>query len=337
MVKIQWSFNKCSRNIKNEFRDYWKQKQNRIERLLSSRPSSARKIRITVYNHSNRVKQYEARAVMEVPGRSLAVQCSGMMANTVVDKLADSIAAAIRKYKDLFRHSYRQQRKERNIADLADALPMLIEDEKNERKKSFFELLRPLLKFLVEQARRELKILEFEGVLRPDYISPEELVDEVVIRAWECFSLKPDEKSMEHWLTGLLYDVLQNVEREPSQFVSLDESIRNHDIDSIAEPDWKAGTMDYDENLTLAELVPDDEQSEAWGDLSDESQRVHIYTVLQNLPTVSRQAYLLYSVEEYTVEEIAQIQNRSPKDVRLDINQGREAMHSYLLDSGMID
>ena len=84
MIKIQWSFNNCSENTKNEIRAYWEQKQNRIERLLSNKPSSARKIRITVYYHSNRVKHYEVRAVMEVPGRSLSVQCSETMANTAV-------------------------------------------------------------------------------------------------------------------------------------------------------------------------------------------------------------------------------------------------------------
>lgn len=143
MIMIQWSFNNCSENIKNEIRTHWEQKQNRIKRLLINIPSSARKIRITVYYHSDRVNQYEARAVMEGPGRSLAFQCFEMMANSVVDKQADSIAAGIRKYKFRSRRTFRQQRKERNIAELADALPMLIEDEKSERKKSFFELLRP--------------------------------------------------------------------------------------------------------------------------------------------------------------------------------------------------
>ena len=335
-MNVQWSFKNCSGLKKSQIRSYWDQKQVRIERLLRETPGP-RNIRISIYFYEDRVNQYEARAVLEVPGRSLAVQASEMMVNAVLDDLTDSLARSIRKYKNLVRHTYRQQRKERNSSDLDMALGILSADQKSNRKDSFFKLLRPLLAFLEEQAKRELKVLELEGSVRPGYITPEELVDEVVILAWENFSTRVPEKSLEHWLISLLHDLLQTIEWESSQFVSLDEGFDIQEIDRSAEPDWMEDVLGYHDKMTLAELVPNDEVTEAWGELSNEGQQLHIYTVLQGLPAFRRQAYLLHSVEEYTAEEIAHIQNRSVTDIESDIGFGRDTMHDHLVESGMIN
>lgn len=335
-MNVQWSFKNCSGSKKSQIRSYWEQKQVRIDRLLSESPGP-RNIRISIYFYEDRVNQYEARAVLEVPGRSLAVQVSEMMVNAVLDNLADSIARSVRKYKDLVRHTYRQQRKERNAADLDMALDILRADKKSNRKDSFFNLLRPLLAFLEEQAKRELKISELEGSVRPGYITPEELVDEVVMLAWENFSTRIPEQTLEHWLISLMNDLLQTIEWESSQFVSLDEGFDLQEIDRSTEPDWMEDVLGYHDKMTLAELVPDNEATEAWEDLSDEGQQLHIYNVLQGLPAFRRQAYLLHSVEEYTAEEIAHIQNRSVADIESDIGHGREAMHGHLVEAGMIN
>jgi len=277
------------------------------------------------------------RAVMEIPGRSLAVQCSDEILNAAVDKLADALAAALRKYNDLAaRHTFRQQRKERNFADLSNGMPMLLEDEKINRKESFFTLLRPRISFLENQARKELKVLELEGIISEHHLAPEELVDEVVVIAWEKFKQRPVDLSLEHWLIRLLYERLQAIEWEASLFVSLDDSFHLKEIDRKSEPDWMEEAMDYDEKLTLAELIPDDKPTEEWGFLTDTDQAVHIYSVLQNLPSYARQAYLLHSIEEYNIYDIAEIQGRSEKDVEDDIEVGKESMQSHMGDAGMI-
>ena len=149
--------------------------------------------------------------------------------------------------------------------------------------------------------------------------------------------MRDSEQSFEHWLTSLLYDLLQTIDWETSQFVSLDDEFDLQEIDRSAEPDWMEDVLGYHDKITLAELVPDDKATEAWLKLSDEGQQLHIYTVLQNLPAYKRQAYLLHSVEEYTAEEIAHIQNRSVHDIENDIGRGKESMHDHLAESGMVN
>ncbi len=336
-MNIQWFFSNCSKKIKSEIRTYWQHKLSEIERLASVIPTSAKKIRLSVYYHPKRVEQYEARAVLEIPGRSLAVQSSAVTLTATLDTLADGLAAAVQKYKNLVHHTFRQQRKQRNVADLASSLPMLIEDEKSNRKESFFALLRPIVTFLEEQAKRELTILEMEGVVKPDFIASEELVDEVVVKAWEQFSEKPEDKTLEHWLTSLLYELLQTIEWESSQFISLDEIFDMQEIDHSAEADWMAEVIDSEDKLTIAELLPDEQASAIWEEMGSNEQKGYLYSGLQQLSALSRQAYMLSSVEEYSPDEIANIQNRSAKDVKFDIIKGREALQDHLHGAGMIN
>jgi DNA-directed RNA polymerase specialized sigma24 family protein/ribosome-associated translation inhibitor RaiA len=336
-MKIQWVFNNCPEKLKTDARYYWEKKQNRIDRLTAKIPKEEKSLRLVFYFHKNKANQYEVRAILEIPGRSLTVQASDMMFSTALDELANLLAEAFRKYMELMRHTYRQQRKNRHASDLGTAFPLLLADEKGRRKESFFSLLRPRVIFLEEQAQRELKILELEDAIRPDYISAQELVDEVVVLAYERFSSRPADKNLEHWLNNILYELLRKVQLEANRYVSLDEAFLKQELDQSSETDWIARLFDNKEKMTLAELIPDQEATNQWEKLEEESRQSHINEVLQSLSGYCRQAYLMHLIEGFTVDEISEIQDRSVDEVTMDINRAKEAMRTYMHNTGMID
>ena len=188
----RWTFHDCSEKIKNNARSYWEKKQQRLERIALLIPKEEKSLRMVLYFHEKRVKQYELRAIMEVPGRSLTVQASDMELSAALDILIDLLVAAVRKYKEMIKQTYRLQHRRRNTADLESALPLLFEDERKKRKEAFYTILRPRLVFLEEQAERELRISELEGYILQGSFSPQELVNEVTIKAYEKLSSKPD-------------------------------------------------------------------------------------------------------------------------------------------------
>lgn len=159
----------------------------------------------------------------------------------------------------------------------------LKKDDKRNKSDSFFIMLGSHITFLEEKAKRKLKILELEGVIRPDYISPEELVDEVVILAWENFSIRPADKSIEHWLICLLNDHLPTIIRQSSPFVSLDEEFKIHNINSITEQYWMPEVMEGYDRLTLADLIHANKKTEAWWKISADGKSLQINTVLKYL------------------------------------------------------
>lgn len=334
-MQVQWSFEGCENNIKNNCRSYWGKKQQRVERILSSVPDGSKKLRLTLYCHDGQVDKFEVRGIMNLPGRTLAVQSTDLELNAVLDELADKLASAAQKYKDQSFHFLRHRRKQQTSDDLFAAQPLLSWDIKSDRKDSFFATLRPLLSFLERRARNEIKVFELEGVLSPGQIEPAELVDEVVLLAWEKFGEKPDNLSLEFWLVRLLQEVLNRVEWE-YQFVSLDQKLSLADQDITSEPDWFEAVLGYKEEFSLAELVPDYDETEEWEDLDEVGRNLHFYDVIQKFPSYQRQAYLLHAVNEYSLKEVAEIQGRSLKEVESDISKSTKAMKDYMLGAGMV-
>ncbi|MFT5698586.1 MAG: DNA-directed RNA polymerase specialized sigma24 family protein [Desulforhopalus sp.] len=336
-MMTQWAFHDCSENIKVAARSYWEKKQSRLERLAAVIPKGERLLRIVVCFHERRVDQYEVRAIMEVPRRSVAVQASDMSFSAALDTLIDLLVASVRKYKKMSRHMYRLQTKERIRADLDAALPLLVEDEKKNRKESFYAVLRPRLVFLEEQAKRELKILELEGSILSGMYSAHDLVNEMTVQAYEQFSSKPKEKKLEHWLHGILCQILGKIKLEASHRISLDEELHFDQLDFSSDSDWVAALMGYEEIMTFAELLPDRVPSMVWEKMDEASRQSYINEVLQTLSSQCRQAFLMNSIEDYSVSEISEIQNRPKSEVRSEIEHGREILNNQMNKAGLLN
>lgn len=334
-MHVQWSFEGCDKSIKNRCRNYWEKKQARLERILSGVPAGSKKLRLTLYCHNDQVDAFEARAILNMPGKTLAVQSSDLQLNAVLDDLADKLVSAGQKHKAQSAHFVRQRRREQTSADLLAVQPLLLRDRKSDRKESFFETLRPLLPFLERRARTEIKVFELEGVLSPGQVEPSEIVDEVVLLAWEKIAEKPDNLSLEFWLLRLLQEILAKVEWE-NQFVSLDQTFPLAELDVAAEPDWFENVLGYSEEFSLAELLPDCDETEEWEELDEVGRNLHFYTVIQKFPSYQRQAYMLHSVHDYSIQDIAEIQDRSVKEVEGDIRKSAKALQRYMLDARMV-
>jgi DNA-directed RNA polymerase specialized sigma24 family protein len=182
---------------------------------------------------------------------------------------------------------------------------------------------------LERQARNEIKIHELEGALSPGQVEPVDIVNEVVVLAWENFDKNKKELPLELWLIHLLHEILDKAALN-GQFVSLDQRFPLAEIDSTNEPDWFEEVLGYQEDLSLAELLPEYDQTDAWEQLDDLDRTLHFYNVLQKLPLFQRQAYLLNVLNEYSPTDVAGIQGRDVKKVEDDIQKGAEAVRDYM-------
>lgn len=334
-MQVQWTFGGCSSNTKRTCRSYWKKKQGRLERVLSGIPQGSKILRLTVYCHQEKVNRIEARGVLVVPGRSLAAQLSGIELASVLDGLADKLVLATKKYKERSVQFSRQKRRQQITDDLLAAQDLIVWDETAARKESFFAILRPLLSFMERHARSELKIFELEGVVPPGQVDPADIVSETVLLAWERFSERPKDLPLEFWLLRLMHEILRQVEWD-SQLISLDQKFHLVDIDHVTAPDWFEEVLGYEEEYSLAELIPDAGETEKWEGMDELGRNFHILTVLQKFPSYQRQAYLLHKVNDYSLEEVSLIQGRKMDDIKKDINKSRETLQGYMHEAGMI-
>ena len=335
-MKIQWYFNSCSKKIKIKARSYWQQKHRRIEKLASSIAPAGLSLRLSVYCYPNRVDQYETRAALRVPGRSLVAQVSNGELHAAFDLLADALVIALKSHSKSVKDISRQQRKKETFSNLYDSLPMLITDEKEDRKDSFIALLRPLANFLEKQAERELTFLEMDGLISPGFITVKELVDDTIGLAWKNFASKPGDKSLEHWLTGLLYEQLQVVEWEYNRVISPEREEHLLRLNESTVSNVMADIDVHDSSLLLSEILPDNQTTDSWELLSDDEQKYCLYDVMGELYTLMRQSYLLNVIEGYDADEIAQIQGRPYADVQEDIVRAKKGVQRALHEKSFL-
>ena len=160
-------FNEVDDVVKARLESYWTKKLPRLQQLLIPYPTGLQEIRLTVSHHrqDSRRSWYEVRAVIHLPTGTLAVEANDEDPQVVLDRVADTFVAEIRRHKERVRRDYIFKRKSRNRADLSAAGPQLQRHVEGGRREDFFRLLRPHLRFLRDYARRELRILELEGTL----------------------------------------------------------------------------------------------------------------------------------------------------------------------------
>ncbi|HID24131.1 MAG TPA: sigma-70 family RNA polymerase sigma factor [Planctomycetaceae bacterium] len=334
------------RSLRSKVELYWQEKAHRIERFLKGYPSDVYELRLTIHaSHKGEHNWwYEARGVVRLPTGTLVAHREGEDPIALIDQIVDNLVRQIKRHRELVRKDYLYKRKSRAKRDLVAAEPLLAQDKSRGRQRDFFRLLRPLLNFLADHARRELRILEIEGVIHPREVSVADLLDEVLNRAWRQYPKRPDRLPLYVWLTQLLHDVIEDwVRQEPRPHVSLQtrvlEGVQDlpvHEI-QVGEDEWWAALLGYSETLTLEDLVPGCDPTLRWDELEPSEQREQILQLVRRLPRPQRQALLLSAVEDLDLAEIAMLQGRPEEEVRQDIDHARRQLRQWLEERQQIE
>jgi DNA-directed RNA polymerase specialized sigma24 family protein/ribosome-associated translation inhibitor RaiA len=293
---------------------------------------------ITAHRPSNRSAWFEARTVVHLPTGKLAAHAEEPVAEAAVDRVADEIVAKVRRHKELVRRDFIFKRKRAERANLKAAALALERHAKSGQQEEFFKVLRPLLRFLGDHARRELRSMELGGLLHRGEVTVADVMDEVLTLAGQRFNTRPKHMALDTWLIDLLHDALEKfVKQEPRPHVSLQEKAEKvlpPRKRSDEDEEWWAELLGQEEELTLADLIPDPELTDVWDQLTKEERCTRLVTLFNELPTARRQAFLLNALEDFSPAEIAAIQSRPESEVTADIEAARETLRDRMMVDG---
>lgn len=333
-------FNGLEADAKADLEKYWARKLPRLHKLLASHPPDLRDIWLSVRRHQQGPQRswYEVRAVIHLPTGTLAATAEDKAPEAAIDQAADKLAASIRRHNELARKDFVFKRKRRRRADLNAFGPLLQEDAAGGRREDFFRLLRPQLRFLRDHARRELKVLELEESLHRREVTVDDLLDQVLLLAWQRFADRPRNMPLDLWLTQLLHEALEQWARqEPRPHASMDERPEQALPDAGRlgdekhEKEWWDELPPFAETVTLEDLIPDRDGSAPWDELEAEEQRDRLLSLLRELPAAQRQAFLLHALDGYDTAEIAMLQDRPESQVKADVEAARRTLRDRLL------
>jgi RNA polymerase sigma factor (sigma-70 family) len=338
-MSMHWVFNEVDDAVKARLEAYWAKELPRLQKLLVHYPTDLQEMRLTVSHHQPDAlrSRYEVRGVIQLPTGTLVAEAEDDNPQVALDRVADKLVTEIRKHREQVRHDYVFNRKTRNRADLSAAGPLLQRDKEHGRREDFFRLLRPQLRFLRDYARREIRSLEQDGLLHRGEVTVDDLLDEVVARAWERLSDRPRHVSLDLWLTNLLEEILEEwIKQEPRKHASLEEKAGETGQDQVDEQEWWTELLGAEETVTVGDLIPDVEETDAWDQLGAEEQRDGLLSLMRELPPAQRQAFVLYALEDYNSAEIAMLQDRPESQVKADIEAARKTLRECLLAGGYV-
>ncbi len=185
----------------------------------------------------------------------------------------------------------------------------------------------PALKAFIE---RELEFRVSSGQIREDQITVVEVVDEAILRALLQEDASWQFLSPESWFRRQAIAAIDRLIKDSADMANV----------SLEAPARVPNVTGSDENL-LQYYQPDDRpQEEAVirdagvrtpeEIYSSEEMMAQLNHVLQEVKAQDREAFILYTLEGFTVDEIARLSERPPEQVRKSIQHARERVQQRL-------
>jgi DNA-directed RNA polymerase specialized sigma24 family protein/ribosome-associated translation inhibitor RaiA len=267
---------------------------------------------------------------LRLPSGQMAVQESAPTAAAAVKSAFEDLLQQLTKHKDLLRSSHKWQRRGNGASDrntpqvpfeetlAAVHLPTVSAED----VRSYVNVNLSRLERFVE---REIYFREAQDLISPDSISKDEVIDETIAAALGDGPEKPERLTLEPWLYRLALRALDELSRTDDSngsSVHLEESARPRNVKASDEAELQFHQPD--ESITGATVIADGrvatpEQIMA----SDEMLRL-IASSLRDVGAGPREAFILYAIEGFGIDEIAAITSLAPEKVLSSISTARE-------------
>jgi len=253
--------------------------------------------------------------------------------------LRENLLQHINKTKESHENITRRQRAQR----LNNAIGSLDQYIQKEDKQSFTKALIPLLEDLKKYIQRRLRFTRLLGRNIDNSIKSTEVVNQVVVQAYENFKNRPKDLSLEHWLFYLADITLEKLFKE-AQFEQ--EHLEDWDkyIEQAIESMDQQMTMSAEGSPELVENLDDVEEIQAYSpdqlgyevnytdNLSDKNRLAKILKMLAKLPVSKRSVFDLHTVEGFSISEIAKMKNDKRGNIEAIILEVRNYLRNKLAD-----
>jgi DNA-directed RNA polymerase specialized sigma24 family protein len=329
-MQIHWTYEGCSEQEIARIAAYWDRVQNELAGKIAELPDVPSELRIAVENGESDIP-WEVQAALHVPGNTLVAEGKARTPEKVLDQVLHGLATAIDEVESV-PASFTWRRD--GLADMVNVLENYRSRET--RSEAFLSFLAPLVASLGPYVHHELVIRERDGTLTADQLSVADVLDQVLIDAWDLFPARNKHRPLDLWLVQLADAVIGRAENQTGQ-----ESLENEISESPENngSNWEewAELATYPEEIELRELLPDEPGIDVWDGFDLETKQAHLSQMLSQLSRERRQAFVLNTAHGFNSAEIADFQDRPLQAVEEDIAAAATAIRRYVFDERSTD
>jgi len=253
---------------------------------------------------------------LRLPSGQMAVQTNAPTAAAAVKSAFEDLLQQVNKHKEILRASHKWQRGKRGDSvrpsttmrevpfeqTLAAVYPPTVSADD---VRSYVNVNLARLERFVE---REIYFREAQESVASDQLSKEEVIDETIAAALGNGEEKPERLALEPWLYRLALQALDELSRTDESngnAVCLEESARRPNVKGSDEPGLQFHQPD--ESITGATVIADSRVATPEQILASDEMLRLIASALRDLGPGPREAFILHTIEGFSVGEIAGI------------------------------
>jgi len=267
---------------------------------------------------------------LRLPTGQMAAQRSGENPLVAVKAAFSDLLSQVTKHKELLRgHWNRGTVKPAAQSRLAPA-PAVAALAPSLREDTGANWINANLLRLKEFVDNELELRVGAGLIREDQVTCEEVIDEVMVSALSEEDGKAALLSPEAWFHRLGLRAIHRLIRSNADTgnISLDAPAGKQNVTGSDE-----GVLQFhqpDDSLPEESVIRDSSVRTPEEIFAGEEMAAQLDIVLHEVSTPDREAFVLYTLEGFTVEEISRLTGRSPELVRKSIHHAREIVQKKL-------
>jgi len=290
-----------------------------------------------VIEESNARQGFVVSLDLKLPSGDIAARENGPTPASVLKAVFDDLVEQVTKHKGHLRNQYKWIRRRRVGRDrpqpqvpfeetVAAVRPPVVSEEDI---AGYVNANLPRLKRFV---KRELLYRENTAQLGIGQLSPEEVIDETIANALSDGWEKPERLALEAWLYRLSIQAIEDLTRRSDEqeltAVPLEHTAPNHSDHGSDEAQLQYHQPD--ENISNRELIPDPGLATPEATAASKEMIELVEAALLSAKPQDREAFLLFSIEGFTPEEIAAISSRPIEEVRQSILKARDHLQNTL-------
>lgn len=245
----------------------------------------------------------------------------------------DDLLLQLQKHKQVLRSSHRWPRWRRGASNPVPSIPFEETIASVQPSKVSLDDIRSYINVnlarLEKFVERELLFRESSGEISANLLMTDEVIDEAIARALTDGIEKPERLALEPWLYRLAIRAMLDLsvaDYEEVDGIHLEDSAWKANVLASDEP-----SLQYhqpDESLTGENIVAD-RKAPTPEDIAYSDEMITLVQVaLRNARPVDREAFVLYAIEGFSMEEICGITDRTLQEVHASIIAGRERLRN---------
>jgi len=271
---------------------------------------------------------------LRLPSGQLASQESSSTAISAIKASFDDINGQVKRHKELLRSHHKWPRRrgpdratvgtvpfEQTVAAVK---PELISSSDIAR---YVNVNLPRLERFIQ---RELQYREDQGQLAADQVTVKEVVDEAITNALGEQNDKPERMKLEAWVHRLARQAIDTLalDGRDKSMVPLE---RSHGQQNVQGSDEALLQFHQPDEQIVEENVIPDPTANTPEELAARSELLNLVeTTLRDAGREEQESFILYTVEGFTLEEIADITNHTVEEVRAAVRRASDHLQRFL-------